>query len=109
MSGVQTLTVSADEDGLRLDRWFRRRFPELPQGRLQKLLRTGQVRLDGGRAKADTRVTSGQNVDPALEHAEKVFECEAGKNRASLFRRTSGPKPHEQTAFRELVTDLASQ
>lgn len=72
MSGVQTLTVSADEDGLRLDRWFRRRFPELPQGRLQKLLRTGQVRLDGGRAKADTRVTSGQNVrvPPLGERAE---------------------------------------
>ncbi len=54
-------------------------------------------------------VTSAQGYDAALEHIAKVFDCEAGKNRASLFRHTTGPKPHEQAAFRELVTDLASQ
>ncbi|HYM33714.1 MAG TPA: RluA family pseudouridine synthase, partial [Candidatus Cybelea sp.] len=43
-------------------RWFKRRFPALGHGRLEKLLRTGQVRLDGGRAKAADRVTVGQRV-----------------------------------------------
>lgn len=62
MSGVRHETVGRDEDGMRLDRWFRARYPELTQGRLQKLLRTGQVRLDGGRAKADSRVVAGQSV-----------------------------------------------
>lgn len=62
MSGVRQEVVRADEDGMRLDRWFRARFPTLTQGRLQKLLRTGQVRLDGSRAKADTRIAHGQTV-----------------------------------------------
>jgi 23S rRNA pseudouridine955/2504/2580 synthase len=62
MSGVQTLTVTADEAELRLDRWFRRHFPTLAHGRLEKLLRTGQVRLDGGRAKAADHVQPGQQV-----------------------------------------------
>jgi 23S rRNA pseudouridine955/2504/2580 synthase len=47
---VQTRAVTGDEAGLRLDRWFQRHFPELSHGALQKLLRTGQVRLDGKRA-----------------------------------------------------------
>jgi len=62
MTGVQTLTVTPDEAELRLDRWFRRRFPALTHGRLEKLLRTGQVRLDGGRAKAADRVAAGQEI-----------------------------------------------
>ena len=51
MTQVQTLTVAADEADLRLDRWFKRHFPELGHGRLEKLLRTGQVRVDGKRAR----------------------------------------------------------
>ena len=44
---------------LRLDRWFRRHYPGLAHGRLEKLLRTGQVRVDGKRAKAGDRVAPG--------------------------------------------------
>lgn len=62
MTAVQTLTVSADEADLRLDRWFKRRFPALGHGRLEKLLRTGQVRVDGKRAKANLRLAAGQVV-----------------------------------------------
>jgi 23S rRNA pseudouridine955/2504/2580 synthase len=62
MSGVQTIPVTEDEDGLRVDRWFKRRFPGLGHGRLEKLLRTGQVRVDGGRCKSNTRLESGQEV-----------------------------------------------
>ncbi len=62
MSGVQTITVTDGEDGLRLDRWFRHHFPELGHGRLEKLLRTGQVRVDGGRVKANHRLEPGQVV-----------------------------------------------
>ena len=47
---------------MRLDRWFKAHFPGLGFGELQKLLRSGQVRLDGGRVKADTRVQPGQVV-----------------------------------------------
>ena len=59
---VQTRAVSGDEAGLRLDRWFQRHFPELSHGALQKLLRTGQVRLDGKRVEAKDRIEPGQTV-----------------------------------------------
>jgi 23S rRNA pseudouridine955/2504/2580 synthase len=62
MSGVRTIEVAADEADLRLDRWFRRRFPGLSHGQLQKLLRTGQVRVDGSRAEAGQRLAAGQSV-----------------------------------------------
>jgi 23S rRNA pseudouridine955/2504/2580 synthase len=59
---VQTRAVSGDEAGLRLDRWFQRHFPELGHGALQKLLRTGQVRLDGKRVEGKDRVEAGQTI-----------------------------------------------
>ncbi len=62
MSGVRQIEVSEDEAGLRLDRWFRAHFPALTHGKLQKLLRSGQIRLDGARVKAGDRVAPGQTV-----------------------------------------------
>ena len=59
---VQTRAVSPDEAGLRLDRWFQRHFPDLGHGALQKLLRTGQVRIDGKRAEGKDRIEPGQTV-----------------------------------------------
>ena len=60
--GVATVSVEEDEAGMRLDRWFKARFPALPFGHLQKLLRTGQVRVDGKRVKADQRLEAWQAV-----------------------------------------------
>ncbi len=54
--------ISADEDGIRIDRWFKRHYPALTHGRLEKMLRKGEVRLDGKRAKASDRVAAGQTV-----------------------------------------------
>jgi 23S rRNA pseudouridine955/2504/2580 synthase len=62
VSGVETRTVGADEGEVRLDRWFRRHFPEIGHGRLHKLLRTGQVRVDGHRAQAKARLSPGQTI-----------------------------------------------
>ena len=59
---VETRRVKDDEEGMRVDRWFKEHFPALPFGHLQKLLRTGQVRVDGGRVKTNTRLASGQKV-----------------------------------------------
>ncbi len=59
---VQTRAVTEDEADLRLDRWFRRHFPGVTQGAIQKLCRTGQVRIDGRRADAGTRLAPGQAV-----------------------------------------------
>jgi 23S rRNA pseudouridine955/2504/2580 synthase len=54
--------VSDDEADIRLDRWFRRHYPFLPQAAIQKLCRTGQIRVDGRRAEAATRLAPGQAV-----------------------------------------------
>jgi 23S rRNA pseudouridine955/2504/2580 synthase len=62
MSGVEIRKVASGEAGMRLDRWFRLHFPELGHGRLQKLLRTGQVRIDGRRSKAGARLEAGAEI-----------------------------------------------
>lgn len=62
MIRVQTLTVGADDADQRLDRWLRRQFPHLPQGRIEKMCRKGELRVDGGRVKANTRLEAGQQV-----------------------------------------------
>ena len=59
---AETLVVTEDEDGMRLDRWFKRRVPTLSLSHLNKIVRTGQVRVDGGRVKTATRLAPGQSV-----------------------------------------------
>ncbi len=61
-SPVETIEVTPQEAGLRLDRWFRLRFPDIGHGYLQKLLRTGQVRVNSKRADANLRLASGQQI-----------------------------------------------
>jgi 23S rRNA pseudouridine955/2504/2580 synthase len=62
MSAVTRRMVSNDEDGMRLDRWFRAHFPQVTFAYLNKLARTGQLRVDGHRAKPNTRLAKGQEV-----------------------------------------------
>jgi 23S rRNA pseudouridine955/2504/2580 synthase len=59
---VETIEVARGEGGLRLDRWFRVHFPDVGYSYLQKLLRSGQVRIDGKRVQANARVEAGQQV-----------------------------------------------
>lgn len=59
---VTHVDVAEDDAGMRLDRWLRREFPDVPFGALSKVVRTGQVRVDGARAKLDTRLCAGQTV-----------------------------------------------
>lgn len=61
-TSVVTLAVTADESGLRLDRWFRRRYPALTLAHLAKLCRKGEVRVDGKRVETSTRLEEGQKV-----------------------------------------------
>jgi 23S rRNA pseudouridine955/2504/2580 synthase len=59
---VANYPVDDDEAGMRLDRWFRRRFPNLPQAHLNKIVRKGEVRVSGKRAEISTRLEAGQSV-----------------------------------------------
>ncbi|WP_238365576.1 RluA family pseudouridine synthase [Mesobacterium pallidum] len=62
MSRVQTITVGPGDGDQRIDRWLKRHFPHLGQGMIEKMCRKGEIRVDGGRVKAATRVEVGQEV-----------------------------------------------
>jgi len=61
-SGVQTLTVEEDEAGMRIDRFLTTRFPQLPFTRVQSIVRKGELRVDGKRAKPNDRLEPGMSV-----------------------------------------------
>src|SRR5438132_10383723 len=65
---TDTVTVAGEDGSVRLDRWFKRHYPALGHGRLEKLLRTGRIRVDGKRARSGDRVMPGQSIRiPPLE------------------------------------------
>ncbi|ALG60642.1 MULTISPECIES: RluA family pseudouridine synthase [Sphingomonadales] len=57
---VRQYTVAEDDEGVRLDRWFKRHLPEVGFATVARWARTGQIRVDGARAKPDDRLTQGQ-------------------------------------------------
>ncbi|MGO1121166.1 RluA family pseudouridine synthase [Rhodovibrionaceae bacterium A322] len=76
MSGVTLVTITSGDDGLRLDRWFKDNYPGLSKGRLEKLLRTGQIRINGKRVKSSARLEAGQELRVPPLSQEK--EAKAG-------------------------------
>ena len=58
----RTFTVADDDDGIRLDRWFKRHMPDASFNLVSRWARTGQLRIDGGRAAPGDRITSGQVI-----------------------------------------------
>lgn len=73
MKDVQHIVIPHDDEGQRLDRWLKKNVPEMSFVMAQKLIRTGQIRLDGKRAKPDTRLSAGQELrlPPMDERPEK--------------------------------------
>ncbi len=101
MSGVKTEIVASDEGGVRVDRWFKRHYPGLGHGALEKLLRTGQVRVDGGRVKASDRLAVGAaiRVPPMPKDAETI-----------PVRKTDAPlNSQEKIAAEDLVIYMDSE
>lgn len=56
------ITIGDDQPEQRLDRWFRKSFPVVTQGNIEKMCRKGDIRVDGGRVKSNTRVGPGNVV-----------------------------------------------
>jgi 23S rRNA pseudouridine955/2504/2580 synthase len=73
-TGVQTLVVDPDEAGMRLDRFLVARFPQLPFTHIQRIIRKGEVRIDGKRAKPESRLEPGQKlrIPPLKLEPQKV-------------------------------------
>jgi 23S rRNA pseudouridine955/2504/2580 synthase len=90
MRQVRTLFVDAGEDGSRVDRWFKRRWPHLNHIQLNKLLRSGQIRVDGGRVKANTLLAAGAQVrvPPFPDAAETAEKREGISPRDAAFARS---------------------
>ncbi|MXO66526.1 RluA family pseudouridine synthase [Altericroceibacterium endophyticum] len=70
---VRQFTVQHDDDGIRVDRWFKRHLPQIGFGTVSKWARTGQIRVDGKRVKPEDRLASGQTlrVPPGGEPAQR--------------------------------------
>jgi 23S rRNA pseudouridine955/2504/2580 synthase len=79
MREVRNIAVDPGEDGVRLDRWFRRRWPHVSQIQIQKLARSGQIRVDGSRAKPEQRVAAGAIIRvPPLPDAPRAGDKPRG-------------------------------
>jgi len=90
---AENVVVEVGDNGIRLDRWFKRHYPALSHGILEKLLRTGQVRIDGKRAKASDRLSTGQVVrlPPQLQ----------GQSAADIALPTEASTTHKPSTDRE--------
>ncbi len=90
MSGVRTITVAAGDGDQRLDRWLRGLFPHVSQGRIEKMCRKGELRVDGGRVRAATRVQAGQQVRvpplPDADHRPAPAPTRIGEADARMIR-----------------------
>jgi 23S rRNA pseudouridine955/2504/2580 synthase len=79
VSEIKRHTVTADEDGMRLDRWFKVHFPQVTFAYLNKLTRTGQVRIGTGRVKTNTRLAKGQEIRvPPLAFDKRAADTPKG-------------------------------
>lgn len=74
MIDVRHIKISADDDGQRLDRWLKKNVDEISFVMAQKLIRTGQIRVDGKRVKPDARLVEGQEIrlPPMDDRPEKT-------------------------------------
>lgn len=92
------VAVDAADVGRRLDRWFRRRYPDVSHGRLEKWLRLGHVRIDGRRAKAGDRLAAGSTVRVPPHHGAGASPPSAPPRAAPAVLH-----PDEAEALRERV------
>lgn len=76
MTKVQNIIVKEDDDGIRIDRWFKRYYPDVSHISVEKALRKGQIRVEGKRIKANMRVKTGDEirVPPLVKLPEDVIK-----------------------------------
>ena len=92
MSGVQKRSVGSDESGMRLDRWFKTHFPGVRHGELEKYLRKGEVRVDGGRVKANRRLEEGEEIRIPPLNDDAAFK-----------KAPRAPRAEDAAAIREMI------
>ena len=102
MSGVRQVPVAAEAEGQRLDRWFKQHFPQVTHGRLEKLLRRGEIRVDGRRVKASARLEEGQVVRvPPLPAAEAATTPAAPADHATAVSAAEAKTLREAVLYKD--------
>lgn len=86
---LQQFIIQAEDDGIRLDRWFKRHFANLPTSEVQKACRKGLIRLEGAKAKPDSRVEAAQQL------SVKFLDLQAAKKTPRPA--TLSPRQQEET------------
>src|SRR5215467_6103067 len=96
MAQPRTFTVSEDDDGIRLDRWFKRHMPDVSFNLVSRWSRTGQLRLNGKKAVPGDRVETGQEI--------RIPPPEAAPTRSARPRKKRDPLTEDEARFvREMV------
>jgi 23S rRNA pseudouridine955/2504/2580 synthase len=97
---VETIKVKLTEADMRLDRWFRVHFPEVGYSYLQKLLRTGQVRVNSKRAEANARLVAGAEIRvPAIVRISSAKDA----NKAPSLKPPMGVSKADRTAIERMI------
>ncbi len=82
---VRQFVVGADDDGIRLDRWFKRHLPDANFNLVSRWARTGQIRVDGARATPGDRLAAGQSIRvPPAEPAKVAAAAKPKRDRPAL-------------------------
>ncbi|MCX7060521.1 MAG: RluA family pseudouridine synthase [Gammaproteobacteria bacterium] len=77
-SVVVHMTVGPNEDGQRIDNYLMKCLPGVPKSHIYLILRSGQVRVDGGRVKPDRKIALGEEIRiPPVRIAEKTEQIRA--------------------------------
>jgi len=96
MADVRTYRVSEDDDGIRLDRWFKRNQPEISFNIVSRWARTGQLRVDGKRVAPGERIAAGQEIRLPLPDTDPPRRGPSKPKREALA-------PEEEEFVRSLV------
>ena len=84
MPEARTFTVTEDDDGIRLDRWFKRHMPEVSFNIVSRWSRTGQLRLNDRKAAPGDRIETGQQIRFPPPEAEPVRSARPQPKREPL-------------------------
>jgi 23S rRNA pseudouridine955/2504/2580 synthase len=94
---VRTFNVAPDDDGIRLDRWFKRHLPDASFNIVSRWARTGQLRVDGKRAAPGDRIEAGQSI--RVPPAEPVVAKEGKPAPAPRPKKERPVLSEDETAF----------
>src|ERR671913_1565240 len=84
MAEPRKFTVADDDDGIRLDRWFKRHLPDVSFNIVSRWARTGQVRLNGKKATPGDRIEMGQEIRVPPADAAPARQARSQPRRETL-------------------------